>query len=94
MGDSAEDVRHHLKTYWTIYGLLGLGTIITVAIAYYHLHPLWAILLAMVVASTKASLVGLYFMHLNNEKKIIYAIIALTIFMFLGVMMIPIFIHG
>lgn len=94
MGETAEEVRKHLKTYWLIFAALVFGTVVTVLVAGYHLPPLYAVIVAMVVASIKASLVACFFMHLNNEKKIIYGTLALTLFMFLVLMMIPIFIRG
>lgn len=93
-GTSAEDVKKHLKTYWFVFvGLLFL-TVVTVAISYYHLPIHLAVLVAMFVASIKASLVALFFMHLNSEKTIIYATIGMTFIAFLFCMLIPIFIHG
>jgi cytochrome c oxidase subunit IV len=94
MGATAEEVKKHLKTYWLIFGALGFLTIVTVLIAYQHLPHVTAIIVAMIVASIKGSLVALYFMHLNSERHIIYWTLALTGFMFLVLMMIPIFIHG
>ena len=42
-----------------------------------------AIALALFIAAVKASLVAAYFMHLATEKRIICAILLLTVFFFL-----------
>ena len=42
-------------------------------------------------AAVKASLVAGYFMHLITERKVIYAVLALTALFFLFVMFIPLF---
>jgi cytochrome c oxidase subunit IV len=96
MGATAEEVRKHVKTYWMIFIALAFCTVVTVGIAYYHLPPVLAVIVAMLVASIKASLVALFFMHLNSERKIIYGTLGLTAFMFLVLMMIPLFLatHG
>ncbi len=94
MGHSAAEVQKSLKIYWMVFGALTVGTVITVAIAYLHLPHWIAILLALTVATTKGSLVALYFMHLNSEKKIIYNTLALTGVLLIFLMAITIFIHG
>ena len=83
---SVEEVKKHVRGYLVVFvGLLCL-TVVTVAIAYVHLPVHQAVAAALVVASIKASLVALYFMHLIAEKQVIYAILALTavLFVFLG----------
>ena len=70
-----EQAPHHEIPYVAVFfALVGL-TIVTVAIAM-HRFEVEAInvLLALVVASIKGSLVGLYFMHLKFEGKLIYLI--------------------
>lgn len=91
---TADEVKKHVKTYWLIFFALAFFTVVTVSVAYLHLPHVLAILIALVVASVKASLVALFFMHLNSEKTIIYATLALTAFMFFMCMMITVFIHG
>ncbi len=91
---SQEEFKKHLKIYWMIFVALAFLTVVTVGIAYYHLPHTVAIVVAMIVASIKGSLVAAFFMHLNHEKTIIYATLGLTFLMFFILMMIPIFIHG
>jgi caa(3)-type oxidase subunit IV len=49
-----------------------------------------AIIVALFIASLKASLVAAYFMHLISEKKLIYAALTLTVVLFLVLMVIPV----
>lgn len=67
-----EEFKSHIKTYWVIFGALLVLTGLTVAVSYLHLSTLWTIIVALIVASTKGTLVALYFMHLIDEKKLIY----------------------
>ena len=86
---SVEEMKKHVKGYWVIFAaLLGL-TGVTVGISYIHLPKTAAILLALLVASVKASLVALYFMHLISEKQVIYAVLAITAFMFAVLLAVP-----
>jgi cytochrome c oxidase subunit 4 len=69
--------------------LAGL-TVVTVAISYVHLPTPQAVALALLVASVKASLVALYFMHLISEQKTIYWVLALTGIFFVALMYLPV----
>ena len=86
---SAEDIKKSVKTYYTIFGALMVLTIITVAVSYVHLPVAMAILVALVVATIKGSLVALYFMHLLHERKVIYWVLALTVIFFIFMMLVP-----
>ncbi|MEW4528461.1 cytochrome C oxidase subunit IV family protein [Maioricimonas sp. JC845] len=56
-----------LKVLFSIFGLLIFFTILTVAIAQLHLGR-WEIIISMLIATTKASLVAIYFMHLRYDN--------------------------
>ena len=80
--NSPEAIRKEIRKYLMVFGMLAILTVITVAISQLHL-PTWAaITLALVVASIKGTLVAAFFMHLISEKKLIYAVLALTVFFF------------
>lgn len=85
----ADDIRKHVKTYLMVFGTLMVLTVVTVAISYLHLETHEAILIALAVATVKGSLVALYFMHLNHERKLIYYSLMLTVVFFLFLMIIP-----
>jgi caa(3)-type oxidase subunit IV len=72
-------LQKHVRTYLFIGFLLLLGTAFTVAIAFYEFptHSM-NIIVGMIVATIKASLVALIFMHLNHEKPLIYKFLAFT----------------
>ncbi len=87
---SAESVRKHVRVYVTVFVALMALTLITVAISTLHLGTTAAILVALFIASLKASLVAAYFMHLISEKKLIYAALTLTVVLFLVLMVLPV----
>jgi len=80
--------KHHahilpLKLYLGIGAALIFMTIITVAIAQIHLGP-FNLVIALLVAVIKATLVGLFFMHLIWDNKL-YALIFVAAVAFLGI---------
>ena len=64
-------VKQHVRVYVMVFAALAVLTVVTVAISYLELSTGYAIGVAMVVATVKASLVALYFMHLISEEKVI-----------------------
>jgi cytochrome c oxidase subunit 4 len=84
-----EDIRAHVKTYLMVFGALMVLTVITVGVSYLHLQVHEAILIALAVATVKGSLVALFFMHLKNERKLIYYALALTAVFFIFLMFVP-----
>jgi cytochrome c oxidase subunit 4 len=91
--DPAE-IDRHVRVYVTVFVALMALTIITVAISYLHLRPAMAITVALFVATVKGSLVACYFMHLISEKKLIYFVLAITVFKFLVLLALPVLTHG
>ena len=53
-----------------------------------------AVTVALIVASIKGTLVAGYFMHLIDEKKLIYAVLALTVVFFIVLMALPVITHS
>jgi len=84
------DVSKHIRGYLIIGGTLIIGTVLTVLASYVDLGHHWNIVLALVIATVKASLVALFFMHLISEKQMIYTVLAFTAFFFIGLMFITI----
>ena len=97
MEHSHEEIKKHVKIYVTVFAALAVLTVVTVAVSYLHLPPAKAIPLALVIASIKASLVAMFFMHLISEKKLIFSILILAaVFLIAMMVLIPItkvFIH-
>ena len=86
----AVDVDKHVRVYILVFVTLLALTFITVAISYLHLPVPAAIAVALFVAIVKGSLVACYFMHLISEKKLIYAVLALTAAFFIALMALPV----
>jgi cytochrome c oxidase subunit 4 len=89
-GDHAVDIDKHVRVYITVFVALMALTIITVAISRVHLAVPLAVTVALLVAIIKGSLVACYFMHLISEKKLIYAVLALTVSFFVALMALPV----
>src|SRR4029453_16126507 len=92
--DHAVDIDKHVRVYITVFVALMVLTIVTVAISRFHLPVPMAGTVALIVAIIKGSLVACYFMHLISEKKLIYAVLALTIAFFLPLMALPVLTHS
>ena len=88
------DIDRQVRIYITVFVALMVLTIITVAIARIHLPIATAVTLAMIVATIKGSLVACYFMHLISEKKLIYAVLALTAVFFVVLLALPVITHS
>ncbi len=73
----AQRVKEHVRVYVMVFSALAVLTVVTVAISYLELPTAYAIGIAMVVATVKASLVAGYFMHLLSEEKVILYLLLL-----------------
>jgi cytochrome c oxidase subunit IV len=80
MADNLEAIQKSIKWYIIIGTVLILLSGATVGLSYVELptHSL-NILVGMILATAKASMVALIFMHLNHEKSLIYKILAFTV---------------
>jgi cytochrome c oxidase subunit IV len=92
--DHAVDIDKHVRVYITVFVALMVLTIITVAISYLDLSVPLAVTIALFVACIKGGLVAGYFMHLVSEKKLIYAVLALTVVFFIVLMALPVITHN
>ena len=88
--DHAADIDRHVRVYITVFVALMVLTIVTVAISRFHLPVHIAVTIALLVAIVKGSLVACYFMHLISEKKLIYAVLALTAVFFVALLTLPV----
>ena len=80
--NSPEAVKREIRKYLYVFGMLAILTVVTVAISRLHLPTYLAVIVALAVATVKASLVAAFFMHLISERKMIFAVLALTFFFF------------
>jgi cytochrome c oxidase subunit 4 len=89
---TTEPTPHHHVNYFAIFGTLVVLTIVTVAVAFIDIHnELIKVLVALAIASVKATCVALFFMHLKFEGKLIYLIfiVPLILCVLLTVALIP-----
>ena len=86
---SHEEVQHQVKIYIRVFLALAILTVLTVGVSYLKLPIRLAILVALLIATVKSSLVAGFFMHLSNEKKIIYSILLLAFCFFLVLLFSP-----
>ena len=68
----ADHERPNIKLYLGVFGALMALTGLTVFVSKFHLPRPQAIALGLLIACTKASLVGAVFMHLWGEKRLIH----------------------
>ena len=88
-GHGVEAIKKSVRTYMVVFVSLAALTVLTVAVSYLDLPTGMAILIALVIASVKASLVAAFFMHLIDERKAIYSILVLTALFFVVLIFVP-----
>lgn len=74
-----------VPTYVTVLVVLVLLTVLTVAVSFFHVEGLWHIVIGLSIATVKASLVVLFFMHALHSPQATRAVIAITIFWLVAV---------
>ena len=89
-GDHAVDIDHHVKIYISVFVALMVLTLVTVGVSRLHLSVPAAVTVALVVATIKGSLVACYFMHLISERRLIYAVLAVTVVFFFVLLSLPV----
>ena len=92
--DHAVDIDKHVRIYITVFVALMFLTIVTVTVSRFHLPVPIAVTVALLVAIIKGSLVACYFMHLISEKKLIYAVLVLTVVFFAALLALPVVTHS
>ena len=83
------DIDKWVRNYMYVFGALFVGTILTVAASYIDLPTGPAIALALLIACAKGSLVVLFFLHLIDEKKLVYWLMALAVVFFIFELFVP-----
>jgi len=76
---------HHIVgpvTYAIIFGLLLVGTAITIGASYLEMGP-WNPVVAILIAVIKATLVVLFFMHIKYSSKLMKLTVGAGLFTFL-----------
>ena len=69
-----------------VFGALLVLTLVTVAVSYLDLATTPTVLLGVAIATVKASLVAMFFMHLRSERATVYWTLGFTAFFFVALM--------
>lgn len=89
--NSPEHIKREMRVYLYVLGALAVLTAATVFACFGLKLPVQqAIIIAMIIACTKGFLVAGFFMHLLSEKKLIYAILILTVVFFAVLLWLPV----
>lgn len=75
-----------LKTYFAVWGALLLGTFLTYEVALLDLGPFNSVV-ALVIATTKALLVALFFMHLKGASERLLKLVVISTLFFLMILL-------
>ena len=79
-----ENVAAQGKGYMAVFGALLALTAVTVAISYVQLPSTPAVAVGITIATAKAALVAMFFMHLKHERRVIYMSLTLTAVLFVS----------
>ena len=71
-----------VRGYVAVFGALLTLTLVTVIISTLSLPAMPTVALGLTVATVKAALVAMFFMHLNTERPMVLWPLALTAFLF------------
>lgn len=95
MADNIEALQKSIKWYIIIGLVLIAFSGLTVGLSYVELptHSL-NIIVGMILATIKAALVALIFMHLSHERPLIYKVLAFTVVFVLALFLLFVFSHG
>jgi caa(3)-type oxidase subunit IV len=91
----SSDMKHHIKVYRNVFIGLLICTGLTVGVSYIDFGLVWiGVVVGLAVAFLKGYLVAANFMHLNDEKPLIYLTLILTVMFFLVLFFMPTMWHG
>ena len=86
---SAEEIKKETRVYVLVFVALAALTVITVAVSTLDLSVGAAVAVALFIAAIKGSLVAAFFMHLISERKLVMAVLILTLIFFLALIFLP-----
>ena len=84
VNDSSAHATVDVRGYLMVFGALLALTVATVAVSYVQLPTVPTVLVALTIATAKASLVAMFFMHLKGERPMIYWPLGLTAVLFVA----------
>ena len=86
-GTPNQEPLHHpvdVRGYIAVFGALLVLTLVTVGVSYLSLPFTPTVLVALAIASVKAALVAMFFMHLKGERPMVYWPLGLTAVLVVG----------
>lgn len=87
------DISKHVKAYVAVFVALAVFTVVTIVVAQIHIQPPWNVVVALLIATVKATLVVVIFMHLKWDRFIsIWAVLGLCAVFFVVLMLLPVLI--
>ena len=89
MHSDPAEIKKSVRSYITVFVMLMVFTVITVAASRFHFAVPVAITIALIIATLKGSMVAGVFMHLLHEKRAIYGALLLTLVFFIVLLFIP-----
>ena len=87
---AATHAHPNVKAYLMVFGTLMILTVCTVLVSYFDFSPVMTILVGLMIATVKASLVAAFFMHLKGERPLIYGLLGLCVIFTIVLFTIPI----
>lgn len=88
------DVAAHVRKYKIVFAALTAGTILTVAASYLPVSFTGHVVIALLIATIKGTLVAAYFMHLISERMALYSVLIGTFVMFVALLALPLMTHN
>ena len=76
-------IQKSVRGYMTVFGMLMIFTVITVAVARFDFAVPVAIAVALIIAAMKGTMVAAVFMHLSHERRWVYGTLLLTVAFFI-----------
>ena len=90
MAGAHADISKHVRMYLAVFAALAVLTVLTVWVSTQHIAHPWNYVVGLGIATLKASLVALIFMHLKWERAgNIWFVLVLCAFFFLLLICIP-----
>ena len=83
MSHDIQDIKQEKTRYFKVFVALLALALLNVFLHQMHFAVATAVILALLVASTQASLAACYFLHLVSEKKLVFIVLAITFSFFL-----------
>lgn len=83
-------IQKSVRGYMTVFGLLMIFTVITVAVAGFDFAVPVAITVALIIAAMKGTMVAAVFMHLSHERWWVYGTLLLTVAFFIVLLLLPV----